>query len=263
MSFQPVVPMSGYAGWRFLQRTLDTQKDAFVQSAPVQRATTYFRENIAKVRTADDLVSDRRLLTVALGAFGLDDDINSRAFIRKILEDGTSRPEALGNRLADKRYAAFARSFGFGDPGARTALASFPDEILSRYEAKQFERAVGEQDDQMRRALNLSSGLAEVVAGNSSRDGQWFAVMGNAPLRSVIQTALGFPSSFARVDIDQQLVAFKDRARAVFGTDRLADLTSPQMQEKMIRLFMIRSDAASASMTTPGSVALSLLQARR
>ncbi|NCO86077.1 MAG: DUF1217 domain-containing protein [Rhodobacterales bacterium] len=263
MSFQPVIPMSGYAGWRFLQRTLDSQKEAFVQSAPLQRNTTYFRENIAKVQSAEDLVKDRRLLAVALGAFGLDDDINNKAFIRKVLEDGTIKERALSSRLADKRYADFARSFGFGDFGSKTQFPGFADSILARYETKQFEAAVGAQDDQMRQALNLSAGLAEVVRGNSTKNGQWYAIMGNAPLRSVVQTALGFPSSFARVGIDQQLDAFKDRARAVFGTDNVGDLTRPEAQEKMIRLFMIRSDAAAASATSPGSVALSLLQARR
>ncbi len=72
MSFQPVVPLSGYVGWRFLERTIDAQQEAFNTSQPIARATDYFREKIAQVRTADDLVADRQLLSVALGAFGLD-----------------------------------------------------------------------------------------------------------------------------------------------------------------------------------------------
>lgn len=262
MTFQPVIPASGYAGWRFLQRTLETQRTAYEQSAPVQRATDYFRENIGKVRTADDLLSDRRLLEVALGAFGLDADINSRAFIRKVLQDGTLQEDALSNRLADKRYAAFSEAFGFGDFSVpRTVLSTFPDEIIDRYEARSFEAAVGAQDDQMRLALNVAPGLTDVVDQASTERGQWFSIMGNQPLRQVFETALGLPSSFGSLDIDKQLEQFQDRAKAIFGTDNPAEFLASDKQEKLIRLFMIRSDAQSGFGTNGGTVALSLLRA--
>ena len=77
MTFQPIVPLTGYVGWRFLQNTLERQQETFNQSSQVQRDTTYFRENIGKIQTAEELVNDRRLLSVALGAYGLDEDINN------------------------------------------------------------------------------------------------------------------------------------------------------------------------------------------
>ena len=107
MTFQPVIPLSGYTGWRFLQRTLATQQATFNDSAPVKRATEQFRERIGGVRTAADLVKDRALLQVALGAFGLDDDIDNTYFVQKVLADGTTSDDALSSKLADKRYAAF------------------------------------------------------------------------------------------------------------------------------------------------------------
>ncbi|MEM6565334.1 MAG: flagellar protein, partial [Pseudomonadota bacterium] len=66
--FTPVIPSTGLVGWRFLQRTYDTQFEAFSQSSQLTRATDYFAQNINGVSTAEDLVSDRRLLEVALGA---------------------------------------------------------------------------------------------------------------------------------------------------------------------------------------------------
>ena len=261
MSFQPVVPLSGYAGWRFLQRTLPAQQAAFANSAPEKRATDYFREKIGAVQSAEDLVSDRRLLSVALNAFGLGDDINNKAFVRKILEDGSLTPEALGNRLADKRYLAFSKAFGFGDFSTpRTVLSDFPDEILSKYQRQAFETAVGQQDDTMRLALNLRSGLADTIAGNSTNDGRWFGIMGNPPLREVVQTALGFSSSFAQLDLDQQLEQFKDRADNMLGTSIVEDFSAPEIQDKLIRNFLIRSEAAASANTSAGMVALSLLQ---
>ena len=115
MAFQPVVPLSGYSGWRFLSRTLESQKAAFAASSDIRAKATYFQDNIASAKSARDLVSNRRLLEVALGAYGLGEDINSKAFVEKVLSDGTLDPSALGNRLADKRYLSFSKAFGFGD----------------------------------------------------------------------------------------------------------------------------------------------------
>ncbi len=78
MTFQPVVPLGGYAGWAFLNRTQTAQQSAFDESATIVRQTSYFEENIGNITTAEDLVNDRRLLEVALGAFGLDEDINNK-----------------------------------------------------------------------------------------------------------------------------------------------------------------------------------------
>ena len=84
--FQPVVPFGGLAGWRFLQASLPTQQAAHENSGPIQRDVAYFRDNISKITSAEALVSDRRMLSVALGAFGLDGDINNTYFVRTVLE---------------------------------------------------------------------------------------------------------------------------------------------------------------------------------
>jgi hypothetical protein len=259
MTFQPVLPLGGYSGWRFLSRTLPQQQAAFVQSAPVQRATDYFKANIAKATTPEALVKDRRLLEVALGAFGLKDDLNSRAFIQRVLEGGTTKLDALASRLADKRYATLAREFGYGDLGARVKLEGFADKIVARYEAQSFQEAVGAQDDNMRLALNLPGGLAEVAKATANPRAQWFSVMGNPPLRAVFERALGLPKSFGALDIDQQLSQLQSRAEAAFGTARVDGFTDPARQEKLVRLFLLRSDA-QATNASPAAMALQLLR---
>lgn len=261
MTFVPVVPLSGYSGWRFLERTLEPQQTAFAKSQPVVRATDYFRDNIAKIRTAEDLVNDRRLLSVALGAFGLDDDVNNRFFIRRVLEDGTINDSALANRLADNRYADLSRAFAFGDrPIPRTITAGFATDIINRFEKRQFEKEVGKQNNDLRLALNLQSGLADVMQRNTADGARWFSMMGNAPLRKVFETALGLPSSIASVDIDKQRDIFRSRAQAAFGTAALADFAEPAQQEKLIRLFMTRSEAGQTGGLSGASAALTLLQ---
>ncbi len=163
MTFAPVIVSGGVAGWSFLTWTFESQRAAFAQDPAIRREVDYFRAEIGKVRTAEALVADRRLLRVALTAFGLEADINSRAFVQKVLEGGVLKPEALANRLADKRYSDFARAFGFGDmPVPNTALSDFADRILARSEARRFETAVGERDGTMRLALNARRELPDL-----------------------------------------------------------------------------------------------------
>lgn len=261
MSFQPIVPLTGYVGWRFLQNTLETQQETFNNSQTVQRATDYFRENIGTIQTAEELVGDRRLLEVALGAFGLDSDIDNKFFIQTVLSEGTEDDEALASRLSDKRYETLSDAFGFGTPGLpRTGLAGFSEEIIARYETQQFQIAVGNQNDDLRAALNFSEGFEEVIESTSSDNARWFSVLGNPPLRKVVETALGLPSSIAAIDLDLQLEQFQSRAQATFGSRDISVLSDPENQEKLVRLFLIRSEAAQFGAYNNGSVALSLLQ---
>jgi hypothetical protein len=259
--FQPIVPLSGYTGWRFLERTLEAQQETFNQGEQITRATDYFREEIGSISTAKELVDDRRLLEVALGAFGLDEDINNKYFIQKVLEDGTLDDDALANRLADSRYQAFSEAFGFGNFDVpRTALSDFPDEIITGYETGQFEVAVGDLDTDLRLALSLEGSLADINSGTSSDTTRWYTMMGNAPLREVFETALNLPSTFSQIDLDKQLEIFKERADSQFGSDQMADFADPERQEDLIRLFLIRSEAANLQGTSSGSIALTLLQ---
>jgi hypothetical protein len=262
MSFQPVIPIGGYAGWSLLTRTRDAQQQAFDASPANARNVAYFKENIGKIETAEQLVGDRRLREIALGAFGLDEDINNTFFLRKVLEDGTLEPSALGNRLSDKRYLAFSKAFGFGDfDTPRTVLSGFGDEITSAYLDKQFEAAVGQQDPNMRLAMGLDSTLNDIAEKSTTANGRWFEVMGQPPVRKVFEAALGLPASVGALGLDQQLTAFRDKAQARFGDGEVAQFTDPAKRQELVRLFLLRADSQALNGGTNGqSAALTLLQ---
>ena len=263
MTFSPVLPIGGYAGYAFLKRTLPAQTKAFEQQAVIKRDEAYFRAKIGKIDTAEQLVNDPRLLRVALGAFGLQNDVGNKFFIRKVLEEGTLTTKALANRLSDKQYAKLANAFGFGNGSAapRTKLSDFADKILTAYKAQQFAVAVGVQSDEMRLALNAERELPELAKSGASETAKWFTVLGNAPLRRVFEKAFGLPTSFGAIDIDKQVETLKDRTKAAFGNDGLNQFTDPGKLEKLVRQFLIRSevDSANASLSG-GQIALTLLQ---
>ena len=263
MTFQPIVPVSGNAGWSFLRTTREAQQEAFNNSSVVSRDTDYFRENIGEIQSAEDLVADRRLLTVALGAFGLDEDINNKFYIKTVLEEGVIDPESFANRLTDKRYFALAEAFAFDLSPPKSVLSDFPDKIIEQYKERQFEVAVGNQDGDLRLALSIEREVDSIAEQELSENAAWFTIMGNAPLRRVFELALGLPSEIATVDLDRQLDVFIDKAARVFGVSHPADFQEPELQEKLIRNFLFRSElAASTASTARGTVALSLLQAQ-
>ncbi|PWK59792.1 DUF1217 domain-containing protein [Roseicyclus mahoneyensis] len=265
MSFQPLIPLAGYAGWRFLSGSLENQVARFAGDPAGTRDVAYFREKIGQVTDAAGLVSDFRLLRVALGAFGLQDDLPNRAFIQKVLSDPVTADTALVNRLADKRYRAFAEAFGFGGPlPPRNRLPGFADNILARSTRQDFERAVGSQSPDMRLALAAQREVPELAARGLTDTTSWLSVLGNPPLRKVFETAFGLPASIGTLDLDLQLKAFRDGARRLSGSSDFTQFTDPVRVEGLIRSFTLRTEAsAGPSPLTPGYSALILLGAIR
>lgn len=489
MSFQPVLPLSGFSGWRYLQSTLTTQQAQFAQTATQAADRTYFRENIASVQSAEELVSDYRLLRVALGAYGLQDDLPNKAFIQQVLEQGTDADTDLANRLADKSYRALADAFNFGaateasspgqpsgmdrvinderyfrdtvtgmktvddllgdgralrvamaafdladdlpdrqflrdlfeggtsspsalanqldnpnyaalvdafeftedgesrtaepafasdllvgldrvgfakqleaaentfqdsigalqtlseianlglddrrgwvevvtDPALRTVFAStfgqsrvfdrlsldqqistlkegvraafgetsiaqftdptrvsdmlslysdavafeedtfravevpgFAEQLLQRFDRQQFELAVGEQDSDLRLALNMSRELPDIASGGTTDTTAWLTILGSARLRSVFETAFAMPDAIATLDLDQQLTEFRNAAERVLGNSLVTQFNDPDAVDELIRAFTLQTQiAAGPSSLTRGASAITLLQ---
>lgn len=242
MTFQPIVPFGGIGGWQYLRRTMDMQREAFDASPTLQRDVDYFRENISKVGTAEDLVADRRLMTVALGAFGLDEDINNKFFIRKVLEEGTQDRTALANRLADRRYVAFSEAFGFGNGRLpNTALSDFGDRITSAFLERQFEIGVGQSDNSLRLALGFEREIPQIAQRETSENTKWLTILGNRPLRQVFETAFGLPTAFGALDLDRQVETFRDRSERFFGVSEVSDFADPEVLESVLRNFFVQS----------------------
>ncbi|WGH80185.1 DUF1217 domain-containing protein [Jannaschia ovalis] len=261
MSFQPFAPSGGLSGWRFVQATLPQQRAAFAAGPVLERELAYFRDRIGTVTSAEELVGDYRLLSVALAAFGLSDEIGNRFLIRKVLEEGTTAPDALANKLSDRRYRALSQAFGFGDFATpNTALSTFPDQIAEKFTERGFERALGETRPGLRLALNARRELVEIAGSSGSNRTKWFTIMGTPPLRSVMETALALPKSFAALPIDRQLQEFQVRAEAAFGTDDVAALAAAPVLDRLLDRFAALDGLGRQGPGGPSSPALVLLR---
>ncbi|WP_435256946.1 DUF1217 domain-containing protein [Thioclava sp. FR2] len=254
--------MAGYAGWMFLKRTAATQLAAYSAQASVTKDSAYFREKIGGIKSAEELVSDQRLLRVALSAHGLEADLPNKFFIKKVLQDGTLDPKALSNRLADKRYSEFAKAFGFGDFSTpRTKLSDFADKLLKKFVEKQFQASVGEQNSSFRIAMNAETQLKDLARSSTAESSKWFSVLGSPPLREVFEKAFGLPPTFAAIDLDKQVEVLQDRTRTAFGSAVISQFSDEEKIDKLVRMFVIRSETADyAANVSRGQIALTLLQ---
>jgi hypothetical protein len=259
MTFSAVVPLDGLAGYRFLQKTMPQQKALAASDPTNQRLTDAFRERIGTITTASQLVQDRELLEVALGAFGLSDDIDNKYFVRTILEEGTASATALARKLSDQRYTDFSAAFGFGDRTVpRTQLSTFADEILARFEDVSVEVAVGEEDETLRLALNAERTLPDIVDSDTKSKTKWLNIIGNDPLRVTFTTALGLPDSIAQLNLDRQVEIFEEKLQQQMGI-AIDDLSTAEHRETLIERYLLRASIEQTDSYSSGSLALALL----
>ncbi|MCI5110589.1 MAG: DUF1217 domain-containing protein [Marivita sp.] len=260
MTFQPFVPGSGLSGWTLLKSTLPVQKTIFNRSTPTASDSGYFLEKFDLINSPDDIVSDRRLLRVVLGAYGLSDDIENRFFIRKVLTDGVADQSALANKLADRRYRALARDFDFSKqpPGHKT-LQGLAQKTVENFQNTSFEIEIGKASEDMRLALGFARELGNLQRSASSSSTAWYQVLATPPLREVFQTALGLPKEFAQLDIDEQHKRLMDKAQTVFGSNDLLELAAEGQSEQIVRRFLLLRQVQSMSGATPLQTALVLL----
>lgn len=260
--FQPFVLGSGLVAWRNLQRTMPVQKQLFSQNADQKRLSDHFEQNAVGLRSAESLVSDRRLREVSLTAFGLQDDLNNTYFVQRILAEGTTSSEALANRLADSRYNQLAKEFAFDGATSVVGLTTTKvATVLKSFQDQAFELSVGQIAPDLRLALNTERELQRVGDLDVSDDAKWFTIMGNPPLRQVFETALGLPASFGRLDIEQQLGIFRERAERAFGVDDVTELSGDTLRAKLIDRFLLREQVQQGFSLSSGNVALQLLRA--
>lgn len=261
MSFQPILPLDGYVGWRFLQRTLPSQTAAHANTPAAQRDEGYVRDTLDRVNTAKDLVADRRLLRVALTAFGLAEDLPNRAFIEKVLGSSTSEPGSFVNRLTDKRYQQLAKAFGFGDgPIPRSKAAGFAATLIQKFHDRAFEEAVGAQDQSLRMALALDRDLGDLARQSSTETTKWYTVLGTPSLRTVFETAYLLPSSFGALDIDRQVQILQERTERLTGSAKLSQFSLPEAQDALTRRFLLAGQLQQVQTQSGSSSALTLLQ---
>jgi hypothetical protein len=165
----------------------------------VKTATAYYEANIGSVQSIQDLVGNYRLLSYALNAYGLGDQINAKGLITKVLEGGVSNPKSLANTLPNSQWKAFAAAFNFVDSGATApASASAVQTTTSDYVEQQLESDQGNQDVGVQLALYFQR-VAPTVTSE-------YGILADPNLLQVAATIMGLPPS-AAADLQPQTLS--------------------------------------------------------
>jgi uncharacterized protein DUF1217 len=206
----------------------------------VKTATAYYEANIGSVTSVEDLVNNYRLLSYALDAFGLGDQINAKGLITKVLEGGVSNPKSLANTLPNPQWRAFAAAFNFSGGGATSpSSASSIQTTTGDYVEQQLESDQGGQDVGVQLALYFQ----RVAPTVTSEEG----ILADPNLLEVAATIMGL-SPAAAGDL---------RPQTLSELMPLSDLQNPAKLQQLTERFTAMYDATYG----PGSGATTSLSA--
>lgn len=199
------------------------------QQPAVKSATAYYQANIGKVQTIDQLVGNYRLLSYALQAYGLGDQIDNTALVKKVLSQGTSNPKALANTLPNANWKAFAKAFNFSATGAAApnATASVAT-TTSDYVEQQLESDQGASDPGVELALYFKRVAPTVTTA--------YGILADQNLLEVAQTIFGLAPTSSAGQIDKE-------ANAITKLIPLSDLQDPKKLEQLVERFTAAYDA--------------------
>jgi hypothetical protein len=156
----------------------------------VKTSSAYYAANIDSVKSISDLVGNYRLLSYALDAYGLGDQINSKGLITKVLEGGVANPKSLANTLPNSQWKAFAAAFNFADNGATPpSSTSAVATTTSDYVEQQLEGDQGGQDVGVQLALYFQR-VAPTVTSE-------IGILADPNLLQVAATIMGLPPAAA------------------------------------------------------------------
>ncbi|MDI4234871.1 DUF1217 domain-containing protein [Bradyrhizobium sp. Arg237L] len=128
--------VSTYASYNSVVRNLQQSLTRVAQQPDVTRSAAYYKDNIGKVKTVDEFLKNDRLYQYAMKAYGLEDMIYAKAFMKKVLESNLLDANSFANKLTDKRFRDFASAFSFTGSDTPVAQSSNQtDEMIGLYTA--------------------------------------------------------------------------------------------------------------------------------
>jgi hypothetical protein len=215
--------LTATASFRLITENMTRTLERAAQKPDVARETKYYLDNIKNVKTIDDFVGDYQLFTYAMKAHGLSDMSYAKAFMRKVLEEGTDKDTAFANKLTDKRYRDFAETFNFARFG--TATMSFErtqQGTVDKFMRQTVEEDAGLEDEGVRLALYFERKAPTVESV--------YGLLADPALLKVTQTMLGLSEATGAMDIDKQAALIEKRLD-------IEDLKDPEKLKKLLTRF--------------------------
>ncbi|MFM9940460.1 MAG: DUF1217 domain-containing protein [Hyphomicrobiaceae bacterium] len=229
------------AAYNLLAKDLPGALDRVARQPTVERDIAAYLRAIPNVKSIDDFMGNDRVYRFALKAFGMEDMIYAKAFIRRALREGIDARGSLANSLTDPRFRELVTTFNFARYGATTTTFTRTQEgTVDRFIQQTLETQAGSTNEGVRLALYFK----RKAAGATSS----YGLLADRALLKVTQVALGLPASTGALPLDRQVALIEKRLP-------VADLRDPAKVDKLMSRFLALWDIENPTSSAPSQAA--------
>lgn len=212
------------------------------------KEAAYYQDKIQGVETVEDLLADRGIVDVVLGAYGFDPKTVTDDFLKKIFASDLGDRKSFVNQQGDNNWAELVASFNFDGEGklTRSTLGTVQQrgetlETINLFMRQTLEENEGQSSEAVRLALYFERTAPTITSA--------YDIIADSALTEVFRTIYGFSEDFSNMDVDAQAKAIKSKLD-------LADLQDPKKLQRLIERYTAMYDTANA---TFDSTAVSIL----
>jgi hypothetical protein len=214
-------------------RFLDENERTAAREAATKKAEVY-QERIQSIDTVRELLADRDVIDVVIGAYGLDPEDVTDDFLKQVFSSDLSDPKSFVNQQPDGRWAELVASFNFDVNGnlTRETIGTVQQrgetlETVNKYLRQTLEENKGASNEAVRLALYFERTAPNITDA--------YGLIADDALMAVFRTTFGFSDEFSNMDVDQQ-------ARIINDNLDLADLQDPTKLERFLQRYTAMYD---------------------
>ncbi|SIQ05391.1 Protein of unknown function [Rhizobium sp. RU33A] len=214
-------------------RFLDENEKTAAREAATKKAEVY-QERIQSIDTVKELLADREVIDVVVGAYGLDAENVTDDFLKQVFASDLSDPKSFVNQQPDGRWAELVASFNFDANGnlTRETIGTVQQrgetlETVNKYLRQTLEENEGASNEAVRLALYFERTAPNITDA--------YGLIADDALMAVFRTTFGFSDEFSNMDVDQQ-------ARVINDNLDLAELQDPAKLERFLQRYTAMYD---------------------
>ncbi|AWV22295.1 Flagellar basal-body rod protein flgF [Roseomonas mucosa] len=222
------------SAWAVIQKNGETLRTRFETRKDMTADADRLRAAAKRFASVEDLMKDRRSLKMVLEAYQLEDLIDQKAVVKKLLTEDPGSKKSYANRMVDPRLRAINKQFG-GQDGNPLADSKLVGSIIDKALENRFEKDAGDGNAGLREALYFQRQASSVTS--------LAGLMADTALTAVVKGAYALPSQFALLDYDKQKAILAKRVD-------FDDLKDPKKVAKMIQRYLVKEgDQSSGSVS--------------
>lgn len=221
----------------YVEKTLFDTSDATAEAA--EEDVAYYRAALAKIETADEFISDPKLIQFVAESEGMDQADLDAETLKKLFLSDMDDPESFANMQTDVRLTKIAGSYNFGASGYIEATgADYIQTIRGQVETDNF--FITQTIEEEAGADSTGARLAMYFERTAPTVTSYYELLADQALGDFIRTALFIPAETASSAIDAQVNLLE---RSI----DLEDLRDPEKLDLLVQKFLAIYDIENST----------------